>query len=157
PLEDLLMPNESCPHLALAPELFRLIRSLGEEFEDALKTERPSALEGFLPQVPEGARPGLFRELLGREVRYRQQIGRSFSAEEAAERFGGLGTWAAEILADFGLSDLEALELDVLAGPVAGQTYRLTGHCSFLVGRSPRANLPLVGDDTLSRVHFRIE
>jgi serine/threonine-protein kinase len=50
-----------------------------------------------------------------------------------------------------------ALLLEVLEGPVAGQSFRLSGHATFFVGRGASANLPLVGDNTLSRTHFCIE
>ncbi len=54
-------------------------------------------------------------------------------------------------------TDESALLLEVLEGPVAGQSYRLSGHATFFVGRGATANLPLVGDNTLSRTHFCIE
>jgi serine/threonine-protein kinase len=51
-----------------------------------------------------------------------------------------------------------AIVLNVTAGPHAGQTFRFTGHDTFLVGRSKHAHFNLGPDDRyFSRVHFMIE
>jgi serine/threonine protein kinase len=52
----------------------------------------------------------------------------------------------------------EALSLTAIEGPLAGQTFRLVGHCTFLVGRGPAGvQLALEGDPGVSRTHFLIE
>jgi serine/threonine-protein kinase len=62
------------------------------------------------------------------------------------------------VLAGLGLEDGPALTLDVLAGPLAGQSFPLAGHSTFLVGRGPGGvHLALEGDPGMSRVHFLVE
>jgi pSer/pThr/pTyr-binding forkhead associated (FHA) protein len=151
------MPIE--PHQGpISPEMILQIDRLCDQFESDVQAGRHPALERLLPEVNEEALPQLFRELLDLEMNYRREAGQPLTAEEAGQRFAGLGSWAPEILADFELNASEsALLLEVLEGPVAGQNYRLTGHATFFVGRGASANLPLVGDNTLSRTHFCIE
>lgn len=50
------------------------------------------------------------------------------------------------------------MALRAVAGPFAGQTYRLQGHAAFLIGRRPAAvQLDLEGDPNVSRTHCFIE
>jgi serine/threonine protein kinase len=52
----------------------------------------------------------------------------------------------------------EALALTAIEGPLAGQAFRLAGHCTFLVGRGPAGvQFALEGDPGVSRTHFLIE
>jgi hypothetical protein len=152
------MPDDLPFQERLSPETILLLDELCDQFESELQAGRQPALEQRLSAVDEEARPRLFHGLLDLEVRYRRQAGRPLTAEEAGRRFAALGPWVGRILDLFDLEANEsALLLEVLEGPVAGQNYRLTGHATFFVGRGAAANLPLVGDNTLSRTHFCIE
>ena len=51
----------------------------------------------------------------------------------------------------------ERLLLEVLHGPLAGQTLTVPAGSVFLVGRMPECQLALPQDPTVSRQHFRIE
>ncbi len=152
------MPGVPPLHEPLSPEAIQRIDGLCDEFESGLASGKAPPLEALLDRVEEPARPRLFHHLLELEVRSRQKAGRPLTADEANQRFAGLGPWATEALRGVGLEAAEeALLLEVLEGPVAGQTYRLSGHSSFFVGRGTAVHLPLVGDKTLSRVHFCVE
>lgn len=145
-------------HPVLSAEMIQRVDELCDQFESGLVTRQARALEELVGQVEEPARPRLFHHLLDLEIRWRQKVGRPFSADEANLRFAGLGPWVSEVLREFGLEAAEELlVLEVLQGPVAGQTFQLSGHSSFFVGRGAGAHLALLGDKTLSRVHFCIE
>src|SRR4051794_8681113 len=79
--------------------LARQIDELCREFEDGWRTGRPIPIEDLLAGAPEEARPGLLRAALELEREYRETAA-PLSPDEAHERFGGLGPWAAAILDD---------------------------------------------------------
>lgn len=51
----------------------------------------------------------------------------------------------------------EQLLLDVLAGPLKGQTFAVPANSNFEIGRLPECSLSIPDDLTVSRHHFRIE
>jgi serine/threonine-protein kinase len=136
-------------------EAKKLIDDLCDRFEAALQDGSASLLEHYLAEAPSEVHPHLFRDLLQVELDHRQKQGRPMTPEEAREQFWGLGSWVPDILAEAGLEP--ALTLEVVGGSRIGQTFRLIGHCTFLVGRGPGVNLALVGDRHLSKIHFCVE
>ncbi|WP_437959659.1 DUF4123 domain-containing protein [Sorangium sp. So ce119] len=47
--------------------------------------------------------------------------------------------------------------LQVISGPLAGQTARIPGDRPLLVGRAPESDLSIAGDGELSALHFSVE
>jgi serine/threonine-protein kinase len=152
------MPEQPAYRQPLRPEKLLQLDRLCDQFESEWLQGKAATVEQVLAAAEEELRPHLLHNLLDLETRYRQQEGRPLTAEEANDRFAGLGPWAVEVLAALGLEPGgDTLLLEVIEGPVAGQTYSLSGHASFFVGRGAGVHLPLVGDNTLSRVHFCVE
>src|SRR5262249_50683134 len=152
--ETALMP----PEHVLPTDMARLIDDLRGAFERGWMAGTPPQLEQLVRSVSEEARATLFRELLSLELDYRQRQDRPLTADEAAVRFVGWGDGAVAILAEFGLEPSAAhLTIRVAAGPHAGESFRLQGHNTFLVGRGAGVHLSLPQDLHLSRVHLMVE
>src|SRR5437868_6630335 len=100
-------------------EARRRIADVCARFDEAWTAGRRPALEEFLPpDGPPEERRELLKALLEVELHCRRQDGRPLTADEAAERFAGLGPWAAEVLRELALETPdEALLLDVIEGP----------------------------------------
>jgi serine/threonine-protein kinase len=144
-------PNDIPPaHLA------RQLDALCDRFEEGWQAGLPPPVEELIRGAPEVARPRLLRELLAVERDYRGRAGRPLAEAEARDRFAPLGDWAAEVVADF-FADDPALCLDVVEGPAAGRSFRLTGHATFTIGRLPGLHVSLPADPYLSRLHCLIE
>ena len=147
------MPRKS--NLPLG-EVNRLIDQLCDRFEDGWRTGSPPVLEEFLRQAPQEVRPGLFRGVLEIERDYRRKEGQPVSADEARDRFAGLGPWAVAIVEDI-FPDEPCLILDVIHGPYAGRSFPLAGHATFTIGRHPGQHICLGDDPHLSRTHCLVE
>src|SRR4051812_36962262 len=103
------MPDTSDP----APgSLAQTIGELCARFEDGWRAGRPVPLEDLLAGAPADARPGLLRAALELELEYRQTAA-PLTPDEARDRFGGLGPWAAAIIDDLLPAD-PSLILDVI-------------------------------------------
>ncbi len=106
-------------------------------------------LTGYLVRVPETIRRAVRRSAAG--------------AARAKVTLSGPGDLVPFLPADLpdlpGAASAEvAITLAVIAGPHQGQTFTLTGHETFLVGRSGNAHLRLpAGDKYFSRIHFLLE
>jgi serine/threonine-protein kinase len=144
-------PNDVNP-----ADLARHLDALCDRFEAGWQTGRPPAIEDLLAEVPEAARRRLLGDLLALERDYRNRAGRPLEEAEARDRFAPLGPWATEVVADAFAAD-PALFLDVMEGPSAGKTFRLTGHSTFTIGRLPGLHVSLADDPYLSRLHCLIE
>jgi serine/threonine-protein kinase len=136
--------------------LARRLDALCDRFEEGWQAGRPPTIEEMLAEVPERARRRLFADLLALERDYRARAGRPLDEAEARDRFAPLGSWFGEAVADAFAAD-PALFLDVVEGPSAGKTFRLTGHSTFTLGRLPGLNVSLPDDPYLSRLHCLIE
>ncbi|MGL4552340.1 MAG: hypothetical protein ACRC33_14265, partial [Gemmataceae bacterium] len=112
--------------------------ALAERFAAACRAGQSLFPESLLGEAPEPARPELLRRLLRVEIDIRQQQGRPLPRIEAEGRLAGLGPWASDVLDSFWPADDEVLTLRATAGPLAGQTFRVAGHSTFLVGRGPK-------------------
>src|SRR5262245_33131219 len=135
------------PKPSLADPLLRLLDDLCEVFERGWRGGTPPALERLVASVPAEAQPILFHSLIRLEIDYRQRQGRPLTADEAALRFAGLGDWIETLLAEAGLEPPAAcLTLRITAGPHLGQSFRLRGHNTFLLGRGDRVHLALPQD-----------
>jgi serine/threonine-protein kinase len=137
-------------------ELARLLDGLCDRLEAGWQTGRPTPVEDLVGEAPESSRPRLLRDLLAVEREYRAKAGRPLAEAEARDRLAPLGPWAAEVVADLFAAD-PALVLDIVEGPAAGRSFRLTGHTTFTIGRLPGLNVSLPDDPYLSRMHCLIE
>jgi serine/threonine-protein kinase len=137
-------------------DLARALDGLCDRLEYGWLAGRPPAVEGLLGHAPDAARPRLLRDLLAVEREYRAKAGRPLEEAEARDRFAPLGSWAGEVVADLFAAD-PALVLEVVDGPAAGRTVRLTGHATFTIGRLPGLSVSLPDDKYLSRLHCLIE
>jgi tRNA A-37 threonylcarbamoyl transferase component Bud32 len=149
-MSDPLHPEESRPTVAddsvrpppLGPETLRRVEQIREQFEAALKAGHFPPLESLLLDVEAAARPGLLRELLALEIRYRDQAGLPLTADEAGQRFLRLGPWAAEILCDLGLECVnETRPLEGDEGLAARQQRRRARRASAFAGRGGRYHI----------------
>lgn len=142
------MSNES-----QSPSAAKRIDRVCDRFEAALKTGRRPSVEEFLADVPEADRPALLRALRALERAYRRKDAKGANAKGAARAN------AATVIGQAGSSDAEqSVVLTVTAGPHKGEVFRISGHDTFIVGRSIRAHLQLPSKDRyFSRFHFLIE
>src|SRR4051794_11463944 len=70
-----------------APELARRVDAACDHFEDHCRAGRRPRIEDYLGEVPETARPWLFRELLIIELAYRRHAGERPDPKEYRTRF----------------------------------------------------------------------
>jgi serine/threonine-protein kinase len=102
--------------------VLRQIDGICDDFERSWQAGSPPRLEALLAAVPEEARPALFRCLLRLEQDYRRQRGDPLTAGEAGLRFGEVGDWARDALAERGLC-AEAAEDTGDVGETSGSAW----------------------------------
>jgi serine/threonine-protein kinase len=144
-------------------------------FENAWKACQdgpPPVLEDHLAGAEEPVYTVLLRELLHLDLTYRGRRGADLGLAEYLRRFPGHKALLVEVFEAVAPSRPEPppgaaggagpITLTVTHGPHRGQQFRLTGHDTFIVGRSRRAHLRLPEKDAnkgwlISRLHFLVE
>jgi serine/threonine-protein kinase len=136
-----------------------LIDRACDRFEADWRAGRRPAIEQYVDALPEALRPRLLRELLALEVECRARAGERPAADEYRRRFPGHAALIDEAFRrPLPAAGEATLTLTVTEGPHAGRTFSLTGHDTFLVGRSKQAHFRLPTKDRyFSRVHFMVE
>lgn len=136
----------------------RRFDELAQRYAAACRSGETVTPESFLNEVDPEGWPDLVRFLLRVEIDVRNEQGRPLSRAEAEARFGSLGPWVGDLLVSFFPQPDEVLTLAATSGPLTGQTFRLAGHSTFIVGRGPAGvQLAIEGDPGISRNHFLIE
>jgi eukaryotic-like serine/threonine-protein kinase len=140
----------------------RRVDHICDAFEAAWQAGARPHIEQYLGDAPKARRGKLLRELLALEIEYRIRAGDQPSPGEYLPRFPGqtavvkavfLKTVPPAPAAPHG-----TLTLTVTEGPHKGQSFSLSGHDTFLVGRSKHAHFRLpVRDRYFSRIHFLLE
>ncbi|HEX5269495.1 MAG TPA: FHA domain-containing serine/threonine-protein kinase [Gemmataceae bacterium] len=147
----------------------RQVDGICDLFDADWRAGKRPRVEDYLGRVTPAERGALLQALLAVELEYRQRQGEQPTAEEYRARFPDD---AAAVEAAFAQpvatqpvlgstvahqGEGPALMLTATDGPYKGQTFTLTGHQVFLVGRSKQAHLPITQDRYVSRNHFLVE
>lgn len=159
------VPLESVETENSNDELHSVLRidELCDRFEAAWHSDQKLNIEDCLTLVPEELHERLLAGLLPVEFELKRADSEHPVAEEYIARFE---TWT-DVVVDALATDSSlgrpttgsesAVELNVIAGPHTGTTFRFAQNGTFLVGRSPDSHLTLDEDPLLSRFHFRLE
>ncbi|HEX5272353.1 MAG TPA: FHA domain-containing serine/threonine-protein kinase, partial [Gemmataceae bacterium] len=129
-----------------------------DAFDAAWRAGVRPAIEPFLGDTPEPERTALLAELLALEVEYRVRAGERPTPAEYLPRFPGRAELIAAVFRKPVPPAPGGVTLTVTEGPHQGRTFTLSGHDTFLVGRSKQAHFQLPARDKyFSRLHFMVE